>query len=104
MMAFDSSQTPPSRLDPAALAGLRAALGAYLAESEDRVSLQIALASLAAQARDRSIPPEQLLVVLKDLWNGLPEVRAMTDTAAQVGLLQRVVTMCIREYYDSGAP
>jgi len=27
-------------------------------------------------------------------------VRAMTDAGEQVRLLQRVVTMCIREYYD----
>jgi hypothetical protein len=39
--------------------------------------------------------------VLKDVWGTLPEVRAMTDTGAQVRLLQRVVTMCIKEYYSS---
>ena len=100
MMAFDSSQTPPSRLDPAAVAELRAALAAYLAQSEDRAALQSALATLAAEARDKGIPPEQLLVVLKDVWNGLPAVRAMTDASAQVALLQRAVTMCIREYYS----
>lgn len=98
-MAFDSSQTPPSRLDPAAIAKLRVALGAYLVKSEDRAPLQAALASLAAEARDKSIPPEQLLVVLKEIWNGLPEVRATSDAGAQVMLLQRAVTLCIREYY-----
>jgi hypothetical protein len=30
----------------------------------------------------------------------LPEVRAIPDAGEQVRLLQRVVTMCIREYYD----
>ena len=99
MMAFDSSRTPPSRLDPAAIAELRVALGAYLAKSEDRAPLQAALARLAAEARDKGIPPEQLLVVLKEIWNGLPEVRAASDASAQVTLLQRAVTMCIREYY-----
>jgi hypothetical protein len=31
----------------------------------------------------------------------MPEVRAMTDSAEQVRLLQRVVTMCIKEYYSA---
>jgi hypothetical protein len=45
--------------------------------------------------------PEQLLVVLKDVWSSLPEVRSMTNTREQINLLQRVVTMCIREYYSA---
>jgi hypothetical protein len=100
MMAFDSSQTPPSRLDPETIAGLRVALIAYLSPTPDRATLQAALVTLAADARDKSILPEHLLLVLKDVWNALPEVRAMTDSSAQVSLLQRVVTMCIREYYS----
>jgi hypothetical protein len=99
MMAFDSSQTPPSRLDPETIADLRAALGAYLSKTAERTQLQAALVALAADARAKAMPPEQLLVVLKDIWNALPEVRAMTDASAQVDLLQRVVTMCIKEYY-----
>jgi hypothetical protein len=39
-------------------------------------------------------------VALKEVWHAVPEVRAMSDTAAQVKMLQRVVTMCIREYYS----
>ena len=45
--------------------------------------------------------PEQLLVVLKDIWSGLPEVRSMTNSREQIRLLQRVVTMCIKEYYSA---
>jgi hypothetical protein len=100
MMAFDSSQTPPSRLDPETIAALRAALGAYLSQTSERPQLQAALVALAADARGKSMLPEQLLVVLKEVWNALPEVRAMSDTSAQVALLQRVVTMCIKEYYS----
>jgi hypothetical protein len=42
-----------------------------------------------------------LLITLKETWNALPEVRSMNDSREQVRLLQRVVTMCIREYYDT---
>jgi hypothetical protein len=56
---------------------------------------------VSKEARERSILPEQLLVVLKDVWSTLPEVRAMTDVDQQVRLMQRVVTMCIKEYYSA---
>ena len=99
MMAFDSSQTPPSRLDPETVAGLRAALSAYMANSAEHTPIQEALVALADDARAKAILPEHLLVMLKDLWSSLPEVRAMTDASEQITLLQRVVTMCIKEYY-----
>jgi hypothetical protein len=101
MMAHDSSHTPPSRLDDETVAAVRDALRTYLARSVDSAALQRALVRMSTEARDRSILPEQLLVVLKDVWGTLPEVRAMTDTGEQVRLLQRVVTMCIKEYYSA---
>ena len=100
MMASDSS-LPPGRLDDASLDALRRALRAYLHDSEDASGLQAALGLVSTEARARHILPEQLLVMLKELWNTLPEVRAMTDAGEQVRLLQRVVTMCIREYYHA---
>ena len=42
---------------------------------------------------------EELLVLLKDVWFGLPAIRRMKEGEAQSRLLQRVVTLCIREYY-----
>jgi hypothetical protein len=54
---------------------------------------------MAGEARSKSMLPEQLLVVLKDIWYALPAVRAIDDAGAQIRLLQRVVTMCIKEYY-----
>ena len=63
---------------------------------------------VAAVARDRSgVALEaadvlyHLLVLLKDVWGGLPEVRSMSDSREQIRLLQRVVTMCIKEYYGA---
>ncbi len=79
---------------------VREALRVYLATGSSS-ALQHALVRLATEARRTSILPEQLLIVLKDTWNNLPEVRAMTDTPQQVRLLQRVVTMCIKEYYSA---
>jgi hypothetical protein len=99
MMAYDSGYTPPSRLDDASIDLLRAALRDYLQDSQEPSKLQPSLLVIASEARARSILPEQLLVVLKEVWSSLPEVRSMTNTREQINLLQRVVTMCIKEYY-----
>jgi hypothetical protein len=101
MMAHDSSQPPSSRLDDESLDAVRLALRAYLQDSQEPSALQASLLRLATQAHERKIPPEQLLITLKETWNALPEVRSMNDSREQVRLLQRVVTMCIREYYDT---
>jgi predicted NACHT family NTPase len=101
MMVYDSSRTPPSRLDDETVAALRAALRQYLTDTSGQHGLSATLLRVSAEARARAIMPEQLLVVLKDVWGSLPEVRAMTDAAEQVRLLQRAVTMCIEEYYSA---
>ena len=100
MMAYDSSQTPPSRLDQDTIDTVRAALLQYLSDSASSPVLQSALVRMASEAREKSILPEQLLITLKDVWNSLPEVRAIPETSEQVRLRQRVVTMCIKEYYS----
>lgn len=99
MMAYDSSQTPPNRLDEAVVDAVRVALREYLATGFSS-ALQAALLRLASEARARAMLPEHVLEVLKDTWNSLPEVRAMADADEQRRLLHRVVTMCIKEYYS----
>jgi hypothetical protein len=100
MMAYDSSQPPPSRLADDTIDAVRAALKQYLKDPSSPGPLQSALVAMAAEAREKSILPEHVLVVLKGVWNSLPEVRAMTETSEQIRALQRVVTMCIKEYYS----
>jgi len=100
MMAHDSGGAPPGRLNEASIDAMRASLRAYLQDSQNPAALQASLLTFASEARSRSIMPEQLLIVLKDIWSGLPEVRSMSDARAQTSLLQRVVTMCIKEYYS----
>ena len=100
MMAHDSSR-PSSRLDDESLNSVRLALRGYLQDSRDPSALQASLLLVATEARARDILPEHLLVILKETWSSLPEVRAISDAGEQVRLLQRVVTMCIREYYNA---
>jgi hypothetical protein len=98
MMARDST-SGPQRLSTEILDTLRAALTAYVNTPGDGDSLRAALHSLADEARSKSILPERLLISLKEIWYSLPSVGATMDNDAQVRLLQRVVTMCIKEYY-----
>jgi hypothetical protein len=100
MMAHDSSPPPAPGLAEETTARARVALSRYL-ENPDAGGdeLRNALDVMAGEARSKSMLPEQLLVVLKDIWYSLPAVRALDDSGAQIRLLQRVVTMCIKEYY-----
>jgi len=100
MMAHDSSPPPAAGLAEETVTRARVALTRYL-ESPDRAGeeLRDALDLMATEARSKAMLPEQLLVVLKDVWYALPEVRSLEDSGAQIRLLQRVVTMCIKEYY-----
>ncbi len=101
MMAYDSSHTPPGRLDDATVTAVRLALRSYLASGDSSNALKDALVRMSGEAREKNILPEHLLIVLKDTWSTLPEVRAMGDTNERVRLLQRVVTACIKEYYSA---
>jgi len=100
MMAHDSGPPPVTGLAEETVERARAALSHYL-ENADVAGeeLRSALDAMASEARAKSMLPEQLLVVLKDVWYALPAVRSLDDSAAQIRLLQRVVTMCIKEYY-----
>lgn len=100
MMAHDSGPPLAALLAEETVARVRVALSAYMENNEaGGLELRDALDAMATEARSKAMLPEQLLVVLKDIWYALPEVRALEDSGAQIRLLQRVVTMCIKEYY-----
>lgn len=100
MMALDSSHVPPRQLSQATLGALESALREYVAVGASS-SLPSALVLLADEAREKHILPEQLLIVLKDLWRSLPAVSAKTDSGEHARLMERVVSMCIKEYYSA---
>jgi hypothetical protein len=100
MMAHDSS-TPRRQLSAEAIAGLETALEKYLSSGTELSELQTAIRTISAEARERNIHAEQILVLLKDLWFGLPQIRTAAPGDQQPEMLQRAVTLCIREYYAS---
>jgi allophanate hydrolase subunit 1 len=99
MMAHDSSPTPPSGLAEDTIKAVRDALVRYLQAPASTSDLREALHQMADEARSKAILPEHLLITLKHVWGSLPDVRSVGDTEQQTRMLQRVVTMCIREYY-----
>ena len=100
MMAHQSGNTPP-RLAEETLAAVRGALGRSLEGGEAADELRLALRAMAREARDQGLRAEQILVVLKELWGTVPQVRRASGREQQTALLQRAVTLCINEYYAS---
>jgi hypothetical protein len=100
MMAFDRTPSPDARaLDPATLQALRATLARSVAQGNHADELRDLLCRAAAEARDKDIRAEQLLIVLKDIWYSLPEVVSAPSTEVGHALLQDLVSRCIHEYY-----
>jgi len=56
-------------------------------------------APASAEAREKAVPPEQLLITLKNVWQSLAEVENARDFNQQQRTLQRLVTICIKEYF-----
>lgn len=99
MMAHDSLSEEPV-LEARTLAALDAVLRRYLAANGSIDEVEPALREVAAEARQKQMRAEHLLLVLKDVWYSLPNVSQMQDRAAQDAALQRIVSCCIRAYYS----
>ncbi|HMC57425.1 MAG TPA: hypothetical protein VKH19_19745 [Gemmatimonadaceae bacterium] len=97
MMARDFTPQRPE-LDAASVDTLARALAKYL-EDDEGADLLLVLRHIAEEARSRHMHAEQLLVALKDVWYSLPAIRNSPEGEQQNRILQRVITLCIRQYY-----
>jgi uncharacterized protein (DUF2267 family) len=100
-MQHDMGPMPPNALAQKTVDSVRRALERHVhePESEPAPELRAALHDLAREARQKAIAPEQLLVVLKGIWRSLPDVENARDHVQRTRVLQRVVSMSIREYF-----
>ena len=78
----------------------RSFLNRALRRFPQKPELRIALHQLAREAKEKAVPPEQLLVALKVIWQSIPNVENAPDRTEQTRVLQRVVTICIKEYFS----
>lgn len=100
MMAFD--RTPGNTaLDPAIAAEMRALLSRSVATGNHGSELKALLVRAAKDARDRGILAEQLLIALKDIWYGIPQLSAQANNEVQTRLLQELIARSIQEYYST---
>ena len=99
-MAFDRSRSTDA-LDPTTVAELRAALTRSLQAGNHGEELKAVLARAAADARQKGIQAEQLLLALKDVWYSLPQMATHPASDVQTRLLQQLIARCIQEYYST---
>ena len=98
MMAFDRMPSP--RLEDPTVDALRTVMQRAMRKGDHGTELQEVLARAATEAREKDIHAEQLLVIMKDLWHSIPDLRA-ADTDRQNELLQELISRCITQYYAS---
>jgi hypothetical protein len=101
MMVHESTSNRPE-LSAAALQALESAMRDYATTGMTPSSLEPALAQLAAEAREKKIRAEHLLIALKDVWFALPAVERARSPEEQNSILQRIVTLSVRAYYSQG--
>ena len=93
-------ESPRASLSPEVLTRLRTALEHWA--SEQRVpesELRTALHVAAAEARERGVRAEELVVVLKTTWFSVAAPPAVPTSASQ-RRLDELVTACIKAYYE----
>lgn len=99
MMVQDTSPPPRPRISKETLATLREALDRYVRGEFVDGDLDGAMTRLSSEARQRGVPPEEVLVELKSVWSTLSPGTARGVERSESALLQRVVTLCIKSYY-----
>jgi hypothetical protein len=101
-MASDSPYQPHvHQLSPATMAALRDAVLRHLERgSEGDEDLARAVSVAVAEARSESMRAEELILSFKQLYDSLPEPKSAVARAEQMHLRERLVSACIRAYYQ----
>jgi hypothetical protein len=89
-----------STLSETTMSELREALADQI-ERADGPTPELArlLRKVAAEAREKSLRPEELLVVFKQLWNSVGEPPRAKSVDQHERVRQTLVTLCIQAYY-----
>ncbi len=78
-------------------------LGKALEDGRPEAELRAIVQLWCAEARGRRLAPEQFLVVIKSQFARLPSLRRRPgDEPAHTTALERLVSMCIEEYFQTG--
>ncbi len=94
------AQLRVSPLSESTMKELRTALTEQLKRPDEPTPELVALLRKVAQeARKQSIPPEELIVSFKQLWNSLAESLRPQSADQYERIRQRLVTLSIQAYY-----
>lgn len=101
-MASDPPYQPHVRaLSPETMSTLRTAVLRHLERGADGdEELASAVSTVVAEARRESMRAEELILAFKQLYDSLPEPRSAVARAEQMHLRERLVSACIRAYYQ----
>lgn len=61
--------------------------------------LRAEVSTLALAARQAGVEPEKFVLMVKESWTALPEVRGSADVLKTRDLLSGIVTICIHEFF-----
>ena len=70
-----------------------------LRNADGEAKLGHAVAAVVAEARERAMRPEELILAFKALYDALPEPASAVARAEQMHLRERLVSACIRAYF-----
>lgn len=103
-MAPDSSFTPRARpLSESTLRSLQDAIAEQLRRSPTADDmLARAIRQMVAEARERTMRAEELIIAFKSVYDALPEPSTPAVRAEQLRLREQVITAAIRAYYSDG--
>jgi hypothetical protein len=94
------AQSSVSPLSESTMKELRTALTEQLKQPDGPTpELSIMLKGVGREARESDIPPEELIVIFKELWNSLAESLRPQNADQYERVRQRLVTLCIQAYY-----
>jgi hypothetical protein len=85
-------------LSERATTAVRSAIQGQLRQPSADHSLRRALRALCVEARARDLRAEHLILLFKRVWHSLPESRGQ-ETRKKHELLDRLITICVEEYY-----
>lgn len=71
----------------------------YLSEEITDEHLERVVTAVSRHARERGMKAEELIVVCKEMWYGLPADANHSERSTRTKKLERLVTICIEGYF-----
>jgi hypothetical protein len=99
--AHPDSTATESELSVAISAALRRAVtGKFFATLDAEGQLRSDLKAVCQAAKRQNMRVEYLIIAFKDAWRTLPEARTLPQGSQGIDLLNRIITLCIAEFYS----